>query len=487
MSLARGGVQGKARDWRSLLADNAGRRIERPSCKGCYTEPVEVEAGPKLSKTVCVFLSQMPARAGSAYPVMIKSNVFLQTVFEGAARVAQIGADPADSEQVQIEKAIQLNAVVLGGIPMHVVWLALAILYDEDLAAAIAFGFGILSVGGVVLLARMRVRYTRFKFTQLGIAILSPFCLTLVLGGIANAAFVQMWGLIAALLALIHYGIRQAHYWLIVFLVSIFVSGLAQPLLRQDNNFPQGLITALTVINIMGISVMVFAAFAYFVRQRDLAFRLLSTERSKVENLLYNILPREIAAILKEDRAVIADQYASASVLFADIVNFTPLSAQMSPVELVELLNTVFSQFDALVEHYGLEKIKTIGDCYMVAAGVPRPRSDHAHILACLALDIRDRISGQEFNGRRLTFRIGLNSGPVVAGVIGRKKFIYDLWGDAVNTASRMESHGAGGFIQITEATYDLIKNDFVCESHGAIQVKGKGEMKVWYVLAKIS
>jgi adenylate cyclase len=152
---------------------------------------------------------------------------------------------------------------------------------------------------------------------------------------------------------------------------------------------------------------------------------------------------------------------------------------------LVELLNEVFSLFDTLVGRYGLEKIKTIGDCYMVAAGIPQPRSDHAHVLTHLALDIRDYVSQCEFRGKRLAFRIGVNSGPVVAGVIGRKKFIYDLWGDAVNTASRMESQGAGGFIQITDATYNLIKDDFICEPHGVINVKGKGEMNVWYVLAK--
>jgi adenylate cyclase len=151
----------------------------------------------------------------------------------------------------------------------------------------------------------------------------------------------------------------------------------------------------------------------------------------------------------------------------------------------VGLLNEVFSYFDTLVEQHGLEKIKTIGDCYMVAAGVPRPRADHAQALAQLALDIRDYVSKREFRGQRLAFRIGLNSGPVVAGVIGRNKFIYDLWGDAVNTASRMESHGVGGVIQVAEATYELIKCDFVCEPHGVVNVKGKGEMNVWYVLER--
>jgi len=151
----------------------------------------------------------------------------------------------------------------------------------------------------------------------------------------------------------------------------------------------------------------------------------------------------------------------------------------MTPTALVELLNKVFSYFDLLVEKYGLEKIKTIGDCYMVASGVPRPRDDHAQVLIAMALEMRDYVSEHQFSGRQLTFRIGVNSGPVVAGVIGRKKFIYDLWGDAVNTASRMESHGQGGFIQITRATYELVKDDFVCESHGIMNVKGKGEGNV--------
>lgn len=155
----------------------------------------------------------------------------------------------------------------------------------------------------------------------------------------------------------------------------------------------------------------------------------------------------------------------------------------MKPTELVEFLNQVFSHFDLLTDKYGLEKIKTIGDCYMVAAGVPRPRPDHAHALARMALDIRNYSASQEIYGERLNFRIGINSGPVTAGVIGRRKFIYDLWGDAVNTASRMESHGLGGKIQVTEATYQLIQADFLCQPRGLVSIKGKGEIPVYLLL----
>jgi adenylate cyclase len=160
-----------------------------------------------------------------------------------------------------------------------------------------------------------------------------------------------------------------------------------------------------------------------------------------------------------------------------------PMSASMTPEELVELLDEVFSYFDTLAEKYDLEKIKTIGDCYMVASGVPRPRKDHATIITKMALEMRDYVDKNTFCGHKLLFRIGINSGPVVAGVIGRTKFIYDLWGDTVNTASRMESNGHGGDIQITKATYDLVRDHFNCRAQGTISVKGKGKMPVWYVV----
>jgi PAS domain S-box-containing protein len=207
-------------------------------------------------------------------------------------------------------------------------------------------------------------------------------------------------------------------------------------------------------------------------------------EREKADDLLLNILPYEIAARLKEDSSqLVAERFEQASILFADVVNFTELSATLAPEELVELLNDVFSNFDDLVEKHGLEKIKTIGDCYMAVAGVPRPILDHAHALTSLALDIQSCVATREFKGRRLSLRIGINSGPVVAGVIGNKKFAYDMWGDAVNVASRMESQGIGGVIQITQATYDIIHSDFICQPQGTINVKGKGEMNIWHVL----
>jgi adenylate cyclase len=172
-------------------------------------------------------------------------------------------------------------------------------------------------------------------------------------------------------------------------------------------------------------------------------------------------------------------------VLFADVVDFTPMSAGMDPAELVALLNSIFSTFDGFVEELGLEKIKTVGDEYMVASGVPRPRVDHAAAIVDLALRIRDHVAEHRFHGHAISLRIGINSGPVVAGIVGTHKFAYDLWGDAVNMASRMESEGIPGTIQITEATFRLIEDDFVCEPRGRIVVKGRGDMETYLVVAR--
>jgi guanylate cyclase len=237
-------------------------------------------------------------------------------------------------------------------------------------------------------------------------------------------------------------------------------------------------------LNIGVVSSIAIFLLAYFVREKNRLFTLLLGEQIKSENLLLNILPKEIAAILKNDSRTIANHYTEASILFADMVGFTPLSAKLEPVEVVELLNEAFSYFDALLDKYNVEKIRTIGDSYMVASGVPHRRADHAQALVCMALEMRDFITNHVFrNGQKVSFRIGINSGPVIGGVIGKRKFVFDIWGDPVNVASRMESHGTGGTIQITRATYELIKDEFICESRGTVDVKGKGEMEVWLVL----
>jgi adenylate cyclase len=189
-------------------------------------------------------------------------------------------------------------------------------------------------------------------------------------------------------------------------------------------------------------------------------------------------LPAEIAERLKFDPSHIADGFAEVTILFADVVGFTDLSARLSPAEVVAMLNRLFTAFDDLAEKHGLEKIKTIGDAYMVVGGLPEARVDHAEAVVAMALDMRDAVASVASEmGYALKVRIGANTGPVVAGVIGKKKFAYDLWGDAVNTASRMESHGVAGEIRVTASTYEKVKGAFEVESRGTITVKGKGEV----------
>jgi PAS domain S-box-containing protein len=209
----------------------------------------------------------------------------------------------------------------------------------------------------------------------------------------------------------------------------------------------------------------------------------LRKERNKTENLLLNLLPEPIAERLKEEPGVIADKFEKATILFADLVNFTQISTTMPATKLVYLLNEIFSSFDELTEKHGLEKIKTIGDAYMVAGGIPIVRPDHAEASAEMALDMLVAID--ELNVKlEATFdlRIGINSGPVVAGVIGTKKFIYDLWGNAVNTASRMESHGVPGRIQVSFYTYELLRDKYEFEERGLIDIKGQGEMRTYFL-----
>jgi class 3 adenylate cyclase len=216
------------------------------------------------------------------------------------------------------------------------------------------------------------------------------------------------------------------------------------------------------------------------------ALRALAVEKKKSENLLLNILPAPIAQELKREERTIADSFSEVSVMFADLVGFTELAAQTEPIELVEILNVIFSEFDQLTEDYGLEKIKTIGDAYMVVGGLPAAKPNHAEAIAAMALDMQARITEYcRDTGQSLSIRIGINTGPVIAGIIGTKKFIYDLWGDTVNIASRMESHGIPGCIQVTEATYQRLKKDYLFEERGPVQVKGRGEMNCYLLKGK--
>jgi adenylate cyclase len=244
-----------------------------------------------------------------------------------------------------------------------------------------------------------------------------------------------------------------------------------------------GFASAVKTFTILTVSATLVLVAFLFDSDTRVAETHLEEEHARSERLLLNILPPAISARLKDGEVTIADGFQEVSVLFADMVGFTELSARMPPADLVGVLNSVFSRFDELAGELGLEKIKTIGDAYMVAAGLPEPRDDHAAVLVRMGLHMRDALTLlNEEQGLSLAVRIGVHSGPVVAGVIGKRKFSYDLWGDTVNTASRMESHGEKGRVHVSQATASLLGDAFELASRGSIPVKGKGEMATFFV-----
>ena len=399
------------------------------------------------------------------------------------SRLALVGADPSDDEDTRLRKGLLVLIVILI-LPISLAWCALYVTFGGPVGYTALIYFAV-SVASIVVFARTR-EFGLLLRVQLVAILLTTNLSMIPLGGILGSSGVGLWGILAPLGALVFTGIRSGIRWYVAFLVVFLGSGIAGVLLGSESPLPSWFANTMLALNIAVGGTIVFTLLALFAKQREDALLALRSEHERAENLLLNILPGSIAERLKASPKTIADQFAAASVLFADVVDFTPRSEQLSPAEVVETLDRLFSHFDTLAERYGLEKIKTIGDAYRVAAGVPDPRPDHAKVLARLALDMTASMApGGAVADLGLELRIGMNSGPVVAGVIGRKRFLYDLWGDAVNIASRMESQGTPGRIQITEPTHELLGDEFECEPRGTVSVKGKGDMETWYLVGR--
>lgn len=389
-------------------------------------------------------------------------------------RALSIAVVPDDDQETMRTKRL-MSGVLWVSLPVTVLSaVQLAVVFEAP-AAGLTVGTSFVAAAvSLFVMWRWPSTFPDIAHLPVANAILISAALVVMAGGLLASGVNAVWGFVAVLAALAVLGNRSASFWLWFFIVSQVVAVVwgsqIEPIYKVTN------VEYVAIFNLLVVVVFVYYMMLFYVRQR--AFLL-----AQSDGLLRNILPDEIADRLKTTGETIADDYDSASILFADIVDFTPMSADMTPSELVALLDDVFTAFDVLVEERGLEKIKTIGDAYMVAAGVPVPREDHAQILCDLALAVQDLVDSREFQGRRVSFRIGVNSGEVVAGIIGTKKFSYDLWGDSVNTASRMESTGTAGEIQITDTTKRLVENEFLCESKGTVEVKGKGPMAVWTLL----
>jgi adenylate cyclase len=394
------------------------------------------------------------------------------------ARLMAVGAIPDDTHDEALRKRVLvLSASVISA--LSVVWVVTYAWLGLYVSALIPFSYQVVSIVNLAVFARTK-RYRLFRATALALSLLLPFALQLSLGGFYTSSAVILWSFTAPLGALLFVGRRSAVRWFIAFVVVIVAAALLDPFLPDHTDqIPQWLIVLFFANNVLGVTGTSYVLLSYFVRERDRAADEVAAQRERSERLLLNVLPEPIAERLKRGEDQIADAMPDVGVLFADIAGFTALSEEISPRELVKLLADVFSGFDDLAVEHGLEKIKTIGDAYMVASGLLDPRPRHAEDLAMMALSMHESVRRHD----GLALRIGVDVGPVVAGIIGRKKFSYDLWGDTVNTASRMESHGVAGAIHATERARDRLAHAFDFVSRGAIDVKGKGRMTTYLLV----
>jgi adenylate cyclase len=412
------------------------------------------------------------------------------------ARLRSAGVDPGDSDDLRIRKSTMVFAMgLMTAAPMF--WLALYWLLGLQLSATLPFGYQMVSVATLLIfIATGAFRF--FQYAQLSLFLFFPFVVQLSIGNFISASGAVLWGIMAPIVAVPVLGPRESIPWLAARLTLLAVSGFIDfqlaGAISSMPKVPLGITVIFFTLNFIAISAISYFLLRYAAQQKEAyqtelesAHHLLKIEQDKSERLLLNILPAPIAARLKMDEEAVADGFADVTVMFADIVNFTHLAEGMAPVHIFSMLNKIFSGFDALADKHGLEKIKTIGDAYMVAGGLNSSEGpDYTAKIADMALDMRDMLaSDRTINDLGLEVRMGIGTGPVVAGVVGKKKFIYDLWGDTVNMASRITSEGVPGMIQVDATTYRRLQGKFDFHSPQTIYLKSKGETVVYRLVGR--
>lgn len=407
-----------------------------------------------------------------------------------------------DSEQDKLHKTLAIFACGLMGFGA-MLWLVIYQLMGIKFSATVPLGYLLLLAASLAHYLWKR-NFPFFRFVQTSLFLFVPFVMQWSIGSYVSSSGVMLWALLSPVGVMIFQGPRQSIPWFFAYMVMTAVSGFFDFYLGEGSQ--QGVnmqtIAVFFVLNFAAMSTIIYLLISYFVRQRDILqanldvqHQLLKQEQEKSERLLLNILPGPIAERLKADHATIADGFADVTVMFADIIDFTRIAEELPPSFMVTMLNEVFSQFDRLAEKHRLEKIKTIGDAYMVAGGldvhyrpvVNEPQGDYSAAMCDLALDMLDYIGTMSgVKKSRLQLHIGIGTGPVVAGVIGMKKFIYDLWGDTVNIASRVTAEAGAGTILVDATTHRRVRHSFTFEGPQTVHVKGKGEMTVWRLIGRI-
>src|SRR5688572_7918014 len=374
-------------------------------------------------------------------------------------------------------------------------WLAVYWSMGYQYSTAIPLIFQALSAVTIYLYWKYRRLYI-FSIIQLGLILFTPFAMQWSIGNFVNASGVSLWGLMAPVGAVTVLGTRQSMPWFFAWLFMTVMAGTFDYLLAGTvKSFDLSTVAVFFVLNFSAISVMIYSLLWYFANEKqklralvDATHAEIVVEKERSDRLLLNILPPAIAERLKRNEVNIAQGHADVTVMFADIVGFTRMTEELSPVETVKILNDVFSIFDELADKHSVEKIKTIGDAYMAAAGLDAGAQIHyADAIARMAIDMQERVADyRERTGEKLQLRIGIGTGPVVAGVIGKKKFIYDMWGDTVNVAFRMAADARAGIVQVDLMTHRRLHNRFRFDTPHEVEIKGKGRMQVFHLLGPL-
>jgi class 3 adenylate cyclase len=365
-------------------------------------------------------------------------------------------------------------------------------------SATVPFTYLAISAGALALFLWNR-NFALFRFIQTSLFLFVPFIMQWSIGSYVSSSGVMLWALLAPVGVMMFQGPRESLPWFFAYIVMTGVSGFFDYFLTEgvESGVTAQTIAVFFTLNFAAMSTIIYLLISYFVSQRDKLqvkldeqYKLLQEEQEKSERLLLNILPGHIAERLKQQHTTIADGFSDVTVMFADIINFTRLSEEMPPKFMVTLLNEVFSHFDQLAEKFALEKIKTIGDAYMVAGGLDEHHrsgkakdsdQDYCGAICGMAIEMRDYMEALSgIKKARLQIHVGIGTGPVVAGVIGMKKFIYDLWGDTVNIASRVTEQAGPSTILVDATTYRRVRSHYHFEGPQGLHVKGKGEITVY-------
>ncbi|WP_051081936.1 adenylate/guanylate cyclase domain-containing protein [Methyloversatilis universalis] len=410
------------------------------------------------------------------------------------ARLRSGGIRPEDSADERLNKSLLVLATGLVCVA-STLWLAVYWSLGPQLSATLPFVYQLLLAGNLAVFL-YRGNFGSFRATQLGLFLFAPFAAQWAIGNFITASGILLWGLLAPIGAILCIGARESLAWFFAYAFLVALTGFFDYYLADAATYRNALVPVETsvvffALNFLAVSSIVFMLLRFAIEQKQIIARrlaeahaLLEQEQALSERLLLNILPGPVARRLKENEKNIADGFADVSVMFADIVNFTQVAAGMTPAQVFSMLNRVFSRFDEQAEARGLEKIKTIGDAYMVAGGLNSDNADYTAAIADLALEMRDWLRNQTTGtGVLLDLRIGVGTGPVVAGVVGKKKFIYDLWGDTVNLASRITTEGVPGMVQVDTATYLRLRSRYDFHPPQTLYLKGKGDTVVYRLI----